>query len=162
MKLIKIQLITIILFCIGNNRLQAQESISSTGGDTFGKGGSVSYTVGQVIYTNSANSNGSISQGVQQPYEISVINSIDEAKEISLQCIVYPNPTNNFLILKVENYDFSIAVYSLYDITGRLILSKNLDGGETNIVMSNLKAATYFLKVTESNKEIKTFKIIKK
>jgi hypothetical protein len=32
---------------------------------------------------------------------------------------------------------------------------------QTSIVMSNLVPATYFVKVIESNREVKTFKIIK-
>lgn len=39
--------------------------------------------------------------------------------------------------------------------------SKKVNGIETNIDLSELIPATYFLKVIENNKEIKTFKIIK-
>ena len=39
---------------------------------------------------------------------------------------------------------------------------KQIAENETRIVMKNLATAIYFLKVTQSNKEIITFKIIKK
>jgi hypothetical protein len=51
--------------------------------------------------------------------------------------------------------------YQLFDMYGKLLETKKLDGYETNIVMSNLVPATYFVKVIQGNKEIKTFKIIK-
>ncbi|MCB0409870.1 MAG: hypothetical protein KDD29_06595, partial [Flavobacteriales bacterium] len=50
----------------------AQENTVSSGGDALGVGGSASYSVGQVVYTTHTGVNGSIAQGVQQPYEISV------------------------------------------------------------------------------------------
>ena len=46
-------------------------------------------------------------------------------------------------------------------MNGKLIESKKVENNETSIVMSNLVPATYFLKVIQDNKEIKTFKIIK-
>jgi hypothetical protein len=46
-------------------------------------------------------------------------------------------------------------------MNGKLLESKKITGNQTSIVMSNLVPATYFVKVTESNKEVKTFKIIK-
>jgi hypothetical protein len=39
------------------------------GGEATGSGGSVSYSVGQVVYTTNTGINGSVAQGVQQPYE---------------------------------------------------------------------------------------------
>ena len=51
--------------------LQAQEIPIASGAVATGIGGSSSYTVGQVVYTTNTGSNGSVAQGVQQPYEIS-------------------------------------------------------------------------------------------
>ena len=43
----------------------------------------------------------------------------------------------------------------------KLIESKRIVGTETTIDMSQLAAAKYFIKVINSNKELKTFKVIK-
>ena len=56
--------------------LHAQESPTAAGGEATGTGGTSSYSVGQVVYTTATGTNGSLAQGVQQPYEISVTNSI--------------------------------------------------------------------------------------
>ena len=45
--------------------------------------------------------NGSAAQGVQQPYEISVVTAVEKALDISLEMVVYPNPATDFI--KVEN-----------------------------------------------------------
>lgn len=73
--------------------LHAQATIPATGGNAAGSGGSVSYTVGQITCNFLSGTNGTIAQGVQQPYEISVVTAIETAREISLECTVYPNPT---------------------------------------------------------------------
>ena len=139
-----------------------QDVIPASGGDASGSGGSSSYSVGQVVYTtNTSVSNGSVAQGIQQPYEVSVVTAIVEAKDITLQFSAYPNPTYNYVNLKIENYDIINLIYNLYDINGKLIENKKIDGKETYINMLNLVPATYFIKVIQGDKEIKTFKVVK-
>jgi len=164
MKYKKVKLGVLLLFCIGLTGLQAQETIPASGGNALGTGGSVSYSVGQVVYTINSGTNGSVAQGVQQPFEISVVTAIEQAKDITLQCSAYPNPVTDFLTLKI-GASFALTIkslsYQLFDVTGKLLESKKLLGYETSIAMSNLVPATYFLIIKQNNEEIKTFKIIK-
>jgi len=157
----KLKLSALLLLCFGMFGLQAQNAIPASGGNASGSGGTSSYTVGQVVYTTFTGTNGSAAQGVQQPFEISIITAIEEAKDISLEIVVYPNPATDFIKLKIENYEVKNLRYQLYDINGSLLQDNKIVGNETNIVMSNYMSATYFLKVTDNNKLIKTFKIIK-
>jgi len=151
----------VLLFAIGLTGLQAQEVISASGGNASGSGGSASYSVGQMVYTTNTGTNGSVAQGVQQPYEISVIIAIEEAIGITLQCSAYPNPTTDYLTLEVKEFNLSALTFQLYDMTGKLLQNEKISGAQTSIVMNNLVPATYFVKVIQGNKEIKTFKIIK-
>ena len=157
----KLKLIAVFLLGLGLTDLQAQEAIPASGGNALGDGGLVSYSVGQLVYATSTGTNGSVAPGEQQPFEISVVTGIEEANGITLQCSAYPNPTIDFLTLKVDSDVKTQYIASLYDINGKLLESKKLDGNQTRIVMSNLVPATYFLKVTDNNKEVKSFKIIK-
>jgi hypothetical protein len=160
----KLKLSAIILLGLGLTGLQAQTSVNATGGDASGSGGSVSYSVGQVVYTTNIGANGSVAQGVQQPYEISVVTGLEEAKGISLSVTAYPNPTTDYLTLSIDastTLSIQSMSYQLYDMNGKLLQSEKITGNQTSIVMSNLVPATYFVKVTEGNKEVKTFKIIK-
>ena len=152
-----------VLFCSGFGIaiLQAQATIPASGGNAIGSGASVSYTVGQVVYTTNTGTNGTVAQGVQQPFEISVVTAIKEAEGISLEIKIYPNPTSDFLTLKVENYDRENLSYKLFDAKGKLLESKKVTGNVTIIPMANLLPTLYFLKVIDNQKEIKTFKIIK-
>ena len=159
----RLKLSAVLLLGLGLAGLQAQETIPTTGGIASGSGGSVSYSVGQVIYTTNTGTSGSVAQGVQQPYEISVVTGIEEAIgiNVSVSVSVYPNPVTEFLKLKVESYKVEDLSYQLYDMNGRLLENKKITGNETSITMSNHSPAIYFLKITEANKEVKTFKIIK-
>lgn len=161
----KFKLSLVLLLVLELTGLKAQESINTTGGNASGNGGSVSYSVGQVVYTTTKNTNGMVARGVQQPFEILIITGIEEAKGINLSCSVYPNPTTDYLTLKIDA-SASIRIqnlsYQLFDMNGRLLRSGKLESHETQIAMINLVPETYLLQVFDQNKIVKSFKIIKK
>ena len=138
-----------------------QESINASGKNANGTGGSVSYSVGQLVYTtNSSSVSGSVAQGVQQPYEISVVLGVQNSG-INLLMTVSPNPTTDFVTLKIDNYEFESLIYQLYDLNGKQFLIGQTSATETQISTGHLPSAVYFLKITDKNKTIKTFKILK-
>lgn len=157
----KTKMSSLIMLLLGLTALQAQESINVTGGNAMGSGGIASYSIGQVVYTSNIGTNGMLTQGVQQVYEITVATALEDAKGIDLFVKAYPNPATNYLTLKIDKLDTSNISYQLYDMSGKLLENKKLDGNETSIVMGNRVPAIYFLKVIKENKEVKTFKIIK-
>jgi hypothetical protein len=169
MKCRKLILSTVLLFGLGLTGLYAQESTTTAGGEASGSGGSASYAVGQIVYTVNTGTTGSVVQGVQQPFEISVVTGLEEAIGINLIVSAFPNPATDYLLLKVDastTLSIQSMSYQLFDMQGKLIESKNLEGIQTTIFMSNLVPATYFLKIVQtlpetSQQEIKTIKIIK-
>jgi hypothetical protein len=158
MKHIKLKIIAFLLF-IGLTA-QAQQATTAAGGNASGSGGTVAYSVGQIVYTTNTGTTGSVAQGVQQPYEISSISGI-ENPYINLELSAYPNPTTDYLTLKIVNWELSSLNFQLYDISGKLIETRKILSSTEKIKLSNLPTATYFLKVTNNNNQIKTFKIIK-
>jgi hypothetical protein len=165
MKNIK-RLIYVLTLTISVNIIQAQDAIPASGGNATGIGGSVSYSVGQVVYTTTTGTNGSVAQGVQQPFEISVVTGIENSMKINLSCSAYPNPTTTQLTLKVENIENENLSYQLYNISGKLLENKKVEANETTVDLGHRPVATYLLKVVQTNhtstpKEIKTFKIVK-
>ena len=142
---------------------QIPASVNTSGGNASGTGGSVSYSVGQVFNTTAFGTNGSVSEGVQQPFEISVLSGVD-ITGIDLYYAVYPNPTSGKLTLKLDastTTNIQSMSYQLYDVNGKMLRNDRLKEFETSIDMSDFVSATYFLKVTNINKEVKLFKIIK-
>jgi hypothetical protein len=166
MKYKKIKLSLILLLAIGLTELKAQEAIPASGGNATGAGGSVSYSVGQVVYAINTGTGGSAVAGVQQPYEISVVTGLPYNNNINLICSAYPNPTIAFLKLRIEGDVPTEYTASLYTSNGVLLKNVSIEANETTIDMSNLVISIYFLKIvhtinTSSSQEVKTFKIIK-
>ncbi len=157
MRIKRLKLTAILLIGLGPTGLQAQEAISASG-----SGGSVSYTVGQIVYQTHTGTSGSVAEGVQQPYEISVVTAIKETEGINLEYKAYPNPATDYIILKVKDYNTKNLLYQLYDINGKLLESNKLTNTETGISMDKYASTIYLLKVIDNQQEVKIFKIIKK
>ena len=138
----------------------AQTSTLATGGEASSGNGKVSYSVGQVVYTTNTATNGNVAQGVQQPYEISVTTGINETT-INLEMSVYPNPTNNYLKLEVGNEKLESLSFQLIDLEGKVIENTKVTAATSTINIESLPKAIYFLSISDKNKLVKTFKIIK-
>lgn len=138
---------------------QAQESVNASGGDASGTGGTVAYSVGQVVYTTNSDASGTVSQGVQQAFEIYSVGIKETELNISLS--VFPNPTTNNLTLQVKDYNNEKLVYQLYDMQGKLIKAETITSYQTLVDMSNLPSAAYFINISQENKQVQSFKIIK-
>lgn len=140
--------------------VQAQDATTAAGGDVTGSGGSVAYSVGQVAYTSVESASGSVNQGVQQPYEVTVT-GINSRPDINLSLSVYPNPSASFINLNVGNQKLDLLSFQLYDVTGKILMNQKVTATETTIRMEAFAKGNYFLKVLENKSEVKTFKIIK-
>jgi len=163
MQKISLHLIITLLLSFGLTELQAQEAITASGGEASGSGGTVSYSIGQMTYTTFTGSNGTIEQGVQHAYLITEgdDNGTNVETSISLKHTVYPNPVRDHLTLQIDVSQINQLSLELYDLTGKMVLRKRINNGNTPINMKNLNPAIYFLRIYQDHQEIRTFKIIK-
>jgi len=153
--------IPIQLFAL--TKVNAPQTVVTTGGNATGTGGSSAYSIGQVAYIATSGTGGSENQGIQQSFTITTV-GIDNFPEIKLQMAVYPNPTTSFVNLIIEDspeLSLESMSYQLSDMNGKRIYNQEVTNSETVINLENLTPAIYFLTVTHKNKPIKTFKIIK-
>lgn len=162
MKRIKCILWILSLSLIPVSGLFAQATIAATGGSATGIGGSVTYTIGQLSFSVFSGTNGSIIQGVQQPYEISIMTAIEKTEDITLEYSVYPNPTEGIIRLVIKWFNDGDFRYQLYNMGGIIIQEEKITGEETEIYMLNHSSAVYFLRIIRDNREVKVFKIVKK
>jgi len=140
--------------------LNAQNGPVAAGGNAIGENGRVSYSVGQVNFITATAGGGTITQGIQQPYEIFDV-GIEDNQNIRLLISAYPNPTANQVLLKVENMYPLGLFYQVFDQNSRLLMQNELEGNITLVPLQELTSGTYFLKVYEKGTDIKSFKIIK-
>jgi hypothetical protein len=138
----------------------AQESVNAGGGNATSSTGTVAYSIGQVLYTVDNATTGTVSKGVQQPFEIYVTGVGDSEFKMSLS--VYPNPTTTSLTLQIEDFKEEKLRYQLFDTKGTLLSSAEINQGSTEINTTELAPATYMLYVvSRENKTIQSYKIVK-
>jgi len=164
----------LIAFCLLSSgaAVQAQEVVTTAGSYGETTSGSLSWTVGEPVIETITDGTNTLTQGFQQSKL--TVTAVFELSGLDFTISVFPNPASDFLTVKVEKNDrLTGLMYHLYDINGKLLLLKQLEGNETTISMKHFKPSTYILKVyhvenngrtvvTKDNKEIKTFIIIKK
>ncbi|WP_395052853.1 T9SS type A sorting domain-containing protein [Flavobacterium sp.] len=73
---------------------------------------------------------------------------------------IYPNPNNGNFTLSINNDSFEKATLIMYDVLGKKILNQDLFTKETIIKTHNLSKGVYFAKITTSDNEVFTKKIV--
>lgn len=153
----------LILFCVLMTGIGAfaQSAVTASGGEASGNSGNLSYSIGQTFCSANAGAIEQINEGVQQPYEIYDVTYVQSAISEEILLSAFPNPTSDYLTLRIESDDIEGFDFAMYDISGKEILQKRVTSSETSLDMNSLPTATYFVRVTKQNREVKTFKIVK-
>lgn len=138
--------------------LFSQQNTVATGGDASGSNGSVSFSVGQIDYSNATGTNGNTNQGVQQPYEF--FDPDSGLPFVSTIIQLFPNPTNEFVTLQMSEFDQG-TTYLIYDTKGRIVREGNVTSEETQLNLSTLSQGVYHLHLTMNSNTISTIKIVK-
>ena len=139
-------------------KVNAQTAVVTTGGEA----GTMSFTVGQIAVEPSASDKGSLTPGVQQAYEITIVESGVAGRQVTLEAAVYPNPTADWLTLTVADTDVANLRYTLLDANIRALATSEISDVQTQIDMAALVPAVYFLRIDDGNVMVRTFKIVKK
>ena len=148
-----------LIVLLATQFVYSQEVISASAGSATGSLGSGSYTVGQVFYTTHTAATGSVSQGVQQAFEIQTLSN-PALTTVNLTAVTYPNPTKDFIILKITDSALHNLRYSLFDVNGKSIANGSITESNTQIQLKYLAIGAYILKVSQQNQSLKTFKIL--
>jgi hypothetical protein len=146
-------------FLIGSYCLHAQQAIPAAGGNSSGTGGSISYSVGQTIYSAYAGTAGNLVQGCQQPYVFVILTSLPEATDIGLD--LFPNPSSDLVKLMLDQDNPKNMSYRLYNNQGAIVQEHVITDRETILHLGSFPSAPYVLHILKDNREIKSFIIIK-
>jgi hypothetical protein len=154
---------TILLFVLLTwcRSILAQQVVTTAGSTFSNSGGSISYTLGETVAQTTVNGDKALTQGFQQSkISVSVISGM---KDPDISVSIFPNPVSDYLVIRVfKNKDVKTQyVASLYNINSILLIDRTFGGSEITIPILDLPPGIYLLKLTVSNKELKTFKIIK-
>ena len=138
----------------------AQSTILASANKAIGTTGLATYSIGQLGYIITSSESGSISNGIQQPFEITNLLNVNQ-NTIDTKITMYPNPSIDYVTLKINGAIIHLKYY-LYDSAGRLLTKKVITKNKTIINIKNLVTNSYLLKITKGNQILKTVKIIKK
>lgn len=151
----------LFILILSSLTLHGQTSINAAGGKATGNNGSNSFSVGQVFFNTIYSNQGDfITQGVQQPFEISEILSNPYLSSL-INLKIYPNPTSKLIYLEFNQLYSQKLNYRLVDLQGRLVKTGEVSSLKTEISMQPFSTATYFLQINDEGNTLKTFKIIK-
>ena len=135
-----------ILFCLP--KLMAQNATLASGGNATGSGGSSSYSVGQLVYTNQVGSNGSTNQGVQQPIEIFALGTND-FPEITLTMSVYPNPTSDNITISTNKINAVLNI-EIIDVLGRVVQSEKTTNNVSTLKLE-VSEGVYYIRIHDAD-----------
>lgn len=136
----------------------AQQGAVGAGANAAGSGGSLSYSIGQVVYTAVQGAGGTSSQGIQQPYEYLIL-AVDAGAALESSISVAPNPTSDGVQLAFTGTPGTLQRYIVMDAAGKVLRTGNIASSAVQISMHDLPQATYLLRVEGDNDHV--FQIIK-
>ena len=136
----------------------AQTAVLSAGGDASGSSGSVSYSIGQTFYVHTDGANGTIHEGVQQPYECFTVAVHETHHDLNL--ILYPNPTLHTLTLQTGQVIPGLTAI-IYNQNGQLLFESMIWSLSMPIDVSGWAAGSYFLRVTDKSNNSSHYTIVK-
>ena len=83
---------------------------------------------------------------------------IDDAEETG-DVAIYPNPTTGICHVECERGEGQCFIY---DVFGKLLISKNIEGEITDLDLSDFAIGTYIIHIINENGNVFTQKIIKR
>lgn len=140
----------------------AQQGVVVASGSN--ENGTLTFAIGQVYTPVAESEEYTVASGTIGAVivEVSVATAIEETEFIDLSVAVRPNPVVNMLSLTLATDDLNGYGAKLFDLSGHMVASAQIDAQETQIDVSGLARGTYIVAISRNGKEMKTFKVIKK
>lgn len=158
----KTHLLFFCLLFVGTLQAQSLDQyIIGTAGNysTTNSGTSLSATVGEPITTTASSNSAILTQGFQQPIDVTLANT-QTIGHTAIDIHVFPNPTAAYIT--IEQSESNDLNADLYNILGKHIGSYSINDFQTEIDLQRLPAANYLLRIRDNaNQTIQSFKIQK-
>ncbi|NOU48198.1 MAG: T9SS type A sorting domain-containing protein [Bacteroidales bacterium] len=163
MKIMKLTYCLLLASWLGISGLSAQENMNSCGGIFVSETGSVSNSIGQLVIQTQAGSNGSVSEGVHQAFEISQIVGINDIPAGKIEVSFFPNPVTVSLSITVDASELleERLICTIRSAEGKFIEQRNIISKLTSIDMQKQAGGVYFLSIQSADKQTLNYKLIK-
>jgi hypothetical protein len=143
------------LYC---SSVLAQERPVASGGEASGTGGTVSYTIGLPDYLTYSANNGTLSQGLQQAYELLSLNVAEWNKDFKVA--IYPNPVIDYLVIEIPETDPELS-YHIISSEGKVVKNGRLSDIKTTVDLNAFVSEGYFIEIRKNNLPVRQYQFIK-
>jgi hypothetical protein len=136
--------------------------LSSSGNIMQNEEFGLDWSLGEIAIETIGNDSHLLTQGFHQP-SFSLTSSY-ASKIADIDILVYPNPTNRNLNVKLSLDAYDTLKLSLLDVSGKLLLNREYHGQVFNesLALENLSAGVYFLKIYTSSLKVHQTCLIQK
>lgn len=148
-----------VVILLSSTFLGAQNMPVSSGGNGQSSEGSISYSVGQTLFTPILGDEVELSPGNQQPAEISFIPSVGASFEMG-GVTLFPNPSRDRMIIATENIN-GVVKLEIRNAVGQVLLTDLITEKNHQLNVRQLAAGSYFVYLISNQVQFKTLKFIK-
>jgi len=142
------------------NAQSVSPQLVSTAGDSFNNTSyQLDWSIGELQTETFAGSQNTLTQGFHQGTY--TITSIHENPLLEFTITVFPNPTTEFIMLKVESEKFNEMFYTVTDLTGKILETGKLINETEQINFTHYAVGSYIVTISQNNQLLKSFQIIK-
>ncbi|MCT4640427.1 MAG: T9SS type A sorting domain-containing protein [Bacteroidales bacterium] len=150
-------LVTFVLFACN---LFSQRVLSSSGGTGTFDDFSVNWSIGEVVTETFSIGGIIVNQGFNQYAEtVKDITTVDGYETIN--AIAYPNPTTNYVYIKVSDIELTGLSYMLTTLEGMPIIQEPINSEETAVDLLTLSPSLYLLSILKEGIVVRSFRIVK-
>ena len=81
-------------------------------------------------------------------------------RELAVAVSIYPNPTSDYLTINFHNYIAMDGVVRFYDVSGKEVMSAELDRASNVLNLGHLVGGAYIYKVYDGEDEVFEGKVV--
>ena len=135
------------------------EVLSSSGGSGQSAQASIAWTIGEPVTTTVSDGTSTLTQGFQQP-TLLIATAQNEINELT-SLLIYPNPTADYVTVKMDQATQSSYSYRLFDSAGKLVSEGKATSANPNISFQGLASGKYTISLLNQNSKQQSISIIK-
>jgi hypothetical protein len=135
------------------------EVLSSSGGSGQSAQASIAWTIGEPVTTTVSDGTSTLTQGFQQP-TLLIATAQNEINELT-SLLIYPNPTADYVTVKMDQATQSSYSYRLFDSAGKLVSEGKATSANPNISFQGLASGQYTISLLNQNSKQQSISIIK-
>lgn len=155
---ILLSVIIILMTHLAISQTVSPELVSSAGDSFNNTSYQLDWSIGECVTATHSAGAYVITQGFHQ--NTYIITSVEDLRA-DIEMLVYPNPTSDFINLKVESSKVESLQFTITDLSGKVLQNGKFANQTEQIYFSSYAVGTYLITISQNNQILKSFQIIK-